>query len=250
MKESFLYAASIRVYEELNDFLPSGRRKRMFSYPFFGKPTVKDVIESLGIPHTEVDLILLNGESVSFDAHLSDGDRLSVYPRFESLDIRPLQRLRPEPLRETRFIVDVHLGKLARYLRMLGFDTFYDPALEDEQIIEKSLHEERIILTRDLGILKNSRVKHGYFVRQTKPKEQAREIVRRFDLKNKIFSFSRCLECNTPLQPLEKETAMEYLSPETLRYYDAFFFCPSCEKIYWEGSHFKKMSKFISGIIG
>lgn len=226
-------------------FCQAGGEKGCSPTRFFGKPTVKDVIESLGIPHTEVDLILLNGESVSFDAHLSDGDRLSVYPRFESLDIRPLQRLRPEPLREIRFIVDVHLGKLARYLRMLGFDTLYDLALGDEQIIEKSLHEERIILTRDLGILKNSRVKHGYFVRQTKPKEQAREIVKRFDLKNKIFSFSRCLECNTPLQPLEKEAALERLPRETLRYYDAFFFCPTCEKIYWEGSHFEKMSKLI-----
>ena len=244
MKEPYLYEALIRVYEELNDFLPSERRKQTFSYSFFGKPTVKDVIESLGIPHTEVDLVLLNGESVSFDAHLIDGDRLSVYPRFESLDIQPIQRLRPEPLRETRFIADVHLGKLARYLRMLGMDTLYDAGFDDERIMEKSIDEERIILTRDLGILKNSRVKHGYFVRHTQPKEQAREIVRRFELKNKISPFTLCLECNAPLKAVDKEKARErYL--EAYANYPDFFQCPLCERIYWKGAHYKKMSDLI-----
>jgi len=248
LKEDYLYGASIRFYEELNDFLPSERRKRSFSYSFFGKPTVKDVIESLGVPHTEVDLILLNGESVNFDAHLCDGDRLAVYPRFESLDIQPIQRLRPEPLRETRFITDVHLGKLARYLRMLGFDTLYDSFLEDEQIIEWSVEQKRIILTRDLGILKNHRVKHGYFVRSTDPKEQAHEIVRRFDLKDKIAPFSLCMECNVVLQPVEKEAIRVQLPPETERTFDIFFQCPSCQRIYWEGSHHEKMSDFIDFI--
>lgn len=248
MKEAYLYTTSIRVYEELNDFLPKQKRKKMFSHRFFGKPTVKDVIESLGIPHTEVDLILLNEESVGFEAHLSDGDRLAVYPRFESLDIQPVQHLRPKPLRESRFVLDVHLGKLARYLRMLGFDTLYDSALEDEQIIEKSVQEKRIILTRDLGILKNSQVLHGYFVRQTEPKKQVREIVQRFDLKSKIAPFTRCMECNTLLKRVEKAAIRERLPPEVERCFQTFFFCPSCQKIYWEGSHHEKMSSFIKFI--
>lgn len=248
MKEDCLYSAEIRFYQELNDFLPKHRREKMSIYRFLGKPTVKDVIESLGVPHTEVDLILLNGVSVAFNAHLRDGDRVAVYPRFESLDITPLIRLRPEPLREVRFITDVHLGKLARYLRMLGFDTLYDATFEDEEIIRRGIEENRIILTRDLGILKNNQVTHGYFLRHTDPKKQIREVVFRFDLKGKIAPFSRCLECNHPLKPVAKEAILERLSPDTGRYFETFFECPSCQKVFWEGSHHEKMTKLIKFI--
>ena len=120
-----MHKATFRFYEELNDFLPKEKRKKRFEHNFIDRASVKDVIESFGVPHTEVDLIIVNGESKNFSYIINDGDDISVYPVFESIDISNLQKLRPEPLREPKFILDVHLGTLARYLRMLGFDTNY-----------------------------------------------------------------------------------------------------------------------------
>lgn len=181
---------TIRFYEELNDFLHYSRRKKAFSFMLTGKRTIKDIIESLGVPHTEVDLILANQKPVQFDYHPEKDDFISVYPVFEAIDISSINLLRPRPLRETKFVLDVHLGTLARYLRLLGFDTYYRNNLKDEEIIDLSITEQRIILTRDLFILKNGKVTHGYFVRETNPKKQIVEIVRRFDLKDQFKSFS------------------------------------------------------------
>lgn len=155
-----------------------------------GKRTIKDIIESLGVPHTEVDLILANQKPVQFDYHPEKDDFISVYPVFEAIDISSINLLRPRPLRETKFVLDVHLGTLARYLRLLGFDTYYRNNLKDEEIIDLSITEQRIILTRDLFILKNGKVTHGYFVRETNPRKQIAEIVRRFDLEDQFKSFT------------------------------------------------------------
>lgn len=154
-------SAHFRFYEELNDFLPASRQKTEFVWHFRGKPSIKDAIESLGVPHTEVDLILINGRSVSFEHHLFDGDRISVYPVFESLDISPVSRLGRPPLRDPAFICDVHLGRLARLLRMLGFDTLYSTSYSDPQIVHIAGTQRRIILTRDRGVLKRKAVCRG-----------------------------------------------------------------------------------------
>ncbi|MGM0498034.1 MAG: Mut7-C RNAse domain-containing protein, partial [Bacteroidota bacterium] len=188
--------ASIRFYEELNDFLPKEKIKKDIVFHFFDQPTVKDIIESFGVPHTEVDLILVNGKSVEFDYHIKPQDRISVYPKFESLDIQEITKLRQRPLRNIKFILDVHLGKLAKYLRLLGFDTIYQNKMDDASIVNQSKTEHRIILTRDIGILKHNEVQHGYYVRSDDPKKQIKEIIQRFDLKDSIDPFSRCLECN------------------------------------------------------
>ncbi len=127
--------AEFRFYAELNDFLPPSKRLVPFSYPFEVSGSVKDMIESLGVPHTEVDLILANGESVGFSYLVRDGDRISVYPVFESIDIAPIVRVRPQPLRDPRFVLDTHLGRLASYLRMLGFDTLYQSDYQDEELL-------------------------------------------------------------------------------------------------------------------
>src|SRR5262249_31383318 len=153
--------ACFRFYAELNDFLPPGRRGVTFTYSFEGSPSIKDLIEALGVPHTEVDLILVNGESVDFAYRVREGDRISVYPVFESLDITPLLRVRPRPLRETRFVLDTHLGRLAAYLRLLGFDTLYRNDAGDDELARISSGEGRILLTRDRGLLKRSQVTHG-----------------------------------------------------------------------------------------
>ena len=194
----------LRFYEELNDFLVKDRKKIRFTHNYIDRASVKDIIESYGIPHTEIDLILVNGKSVGFDHLVSDGDDISVYPVFESLDITNVQHLRPEPLRNPKFIADVHLGRLARYLRMMGFDVIYKNDFDDKKIITLSLSERRAILTKDRGILKCNTVTHGYWIRSTQVKEQVIEVIKRFDLKNNIEEFSRCIDCNSALESIPK----------------------------------------------
>ncbi|MGB5893009.1 MAG: Mut7-C RNAse domain-containing protein [Ignavibacteriaceae bacterium] len=219
-----------RFYEELNDFLPEEKRKIRFTHNYIDRASVKDVIESFGVPHTEVDLILVNGKSVGFDYIISDGDDISVYPVFESLDITNVQHLRPNPLRNPKFIADVHLGKLARYLRMMGFDVLYKNDFDDDEIVNLSLLERRAILTKDRGILKRSEVTHGYWVRTTKVKEQVIEVTKRFDLKNIIKEFSRCIECNTLLIKTDKDKILRELPPRVAQSQEEFYRCPVCNK--------------------
>lgn len=236
--------AYFRFYAELNDFLPQERRFVTFTYPFDLSPSVKDAIEALGVPHTEVDLILANGESVDFSYVLRDDDRISVYPVFESIDITPLVRVRPRPLRQTRFVLDTHLGRLAVYLRMLGFDTLYRNDYRDEELARISSEERRILLTRDRGLLKRNAVTRGYCVRSTEPRQQLIEVLRRFDLFGSLAPFQRCLRCNGTLQPVRKEEVINRLPPRTRRYYDEFRICIRCGQIYWKGSHYQRMQRF------
>jgi uncharacterized protein with PIN domain len=237
-----------RFYAELNDFLSPEQRQFGFVHTVDRNPSVKDTIEALGVPHTEVDLILVNGESVDFAYLLQDGDRVSVYPVFEAIDITPLLRVRPQPLREIRFILDVHLGKLANYLRLFGFDTLYRNDYEDAQLAQISRSENRILLTRDKGLLKRSLVTHGYFLRQTNPKRQLREILRRFDLFNLIAPFKRCVNCNGSVHPVDKADIRDHVQSDTLQFYDIFYRCDFCEKIYWKGSHYPKMQAFVEEV--
>src|SRR5271157_3601208 len=203
--------ARFRFYAELNDFLPPERRFTEFPYQFLDVATVKDRIESFGVPHTEVDLILVNGQAVEFAWRVQDGDRVSVYPVFEAFDIAGLTRLRPEPLRDPRFVLDTHLGKLAAYLRLMGFDTLYRNCWTDEQLAQVSRDERRILLTRDVGLLKRGAVTHGYFVRETDARRQLGEVVRRFDLARLAKPFSRCMRCNAWLVPAAKEDVRSQL---------------------------------------
>lgn len=237
-----------RFYEELNDFLPAEKVKVEFKHKFRGKVSVKDIIQSFGIPHTEIDLILVNGESVGFDYILSDGDRISVYPVYESFDISNFQKLRPKPLRNPKFILDVHLGKLARLMRMCGFDTIYENDLEDEDIVRRSVKESRTILTRDIGILKRNRVEHGYWIRNTDPEKQILEVMNRFHLSRHLKEFSRCISCNYNLEAVEKDNYKEQIPEKAFKYYDKFYKCTGCSKIYWKGSHYDGMIKLIKKI--
>jgi uncharacterized protein with PIN domain len=240
--------ATFRFYEELNDFLPKKRRKISFTHSFVGNPSIKDVIESLGVSHAEIDLILVNGISVDFNYQLQDQDKVSVYPVFEAIDITPITHLRPRPLRDNKFILDSHLGRLAKYLRICGFDSLYENHFSDEQIVVCALQEQRIILTKDRGLLKNKRVTHGYWVRTTNPKQQLIEIITRFDLIGKIQFLIRCLLCNTKLVSIKKAEIQAKLPEKTIQYYDEFFLCPSCKRVYWKGSHYENMNGLIKFI--
>ena len=240
--------ADFRFYEELNDFLPRQYKKVCFEYCFNGCRSIKDMIEAIGVPHTEIDLILVNGKSVDFSYLVADGDHISVYPVFESIDISPLVRLRPQPLRSIRFILDLHLGKLARYLRLLGFDTYYNNNLDDASLAQRSADEQRILLTRDCGLLKRRIVTHGFYIRQIEPSLQVREVITRLDLFNSLQPFSRCLKCNGILKTVGKHEIVQALEPNTSRYFDHFRRCKMCGHIYWRGGHYERMLKFIQKI--
>jgi uncharacterized protein with PIN domain len=247
-KNTMMNQANFRFYAELNDFLPPWQRMREFTHTFANHPAIKDVIEALGIPHTEVELILVNSQSVNFSYLLQHQDRISVYPVFEAFDITSLLRVRPQPLRETRFILDVHLGKLATYLRLFGFDTWYRNDYEDAQLAQLACQAQRILLTRDIGLLKRSLVTHGYFLRETAPKQQLREVLQRFDLFRMAKPFQRCMICNGLIYPVDKNTISQQVPPATLKYYHSFYRCQSCQQIYWPGSHYQKMQAFIETI--
>jgi len=237
--------AEFRFYEELNDFLPPALRKIAFSYAFSGTPSVKDAIEAIGVPHTEVDLVLVDGESVDFTRRLAGGERVAVYPVFERLDIGPLTRLRALPLRQMRFVLDVHLGKLARWLRLLGFDAAYRNDHGDNAIIRLSLAESRIILTRDRGLLKHAAVTHGYWVRTTAPRRQLDEIVRVFDLRGSMRPFTRCLLCNGKLLPVAKDAVLDRLPPRVRAHCETFAQCEECAKVYWAGTHYERLRQLV-----
>jgi len=245
-----MLTATFRFYAELNDFLPVERCKVDFIYSFDRKASIKDCIESMGVPHTEVDMVLVNGVSVDFSYILTDQDRVSVYPVFELLDISDVTRLRPQPLREPRFVVDVNLGRLARYLRLLGFDTLYRNDYKDEDLVDISLGQGRILLTRDRSLLKHAAITHGCFVHNTEPLRQIEEVILRLDLASSATPFRRCIRCNGLLQPVEKGEIEERLPPLTRKYYEVFWMCGDCAQIYWKGAHYGKMMELVEELLG
>lgn len=238
----------LRAYAELNDFLPPDLRGTTVRRPLQPHQTVKDVVEAAGIPHTEIDLILENGESVGFAHRPTAGSRLAVYPVFETLDIAPMTRLRPEPLRDPRFVVDVHLGRLARLLRLVGFDTRWDRNVDDEILAGISRDERRILLTHDRGLLKRRDVTHGLFVRSDQPAEQVIEVLRRLDLRGRMAPFTRCLRCGAELADVPKAEVLDRLEPLTRRHFEEFRRCVACEQIYWPGSHHDRLADLVRHI--
>lgn len=204
---------------------------------------MKDVIQAHGIPHTEVDVILISGEEVLFNRPLSDGENIEIFPA--GSPVHSSIHLTPQFPKERRFICDVHLGSLARFLRMAGFDTDYQNDFDDDEIVEIAQKENRIILTRDRGILMRNAVKYGYLLRSTDPHTQQEEIFRRFALSSRTAPFTRCMKCNGELISVKKATIVHRLQPDTIQGFDQFTLCNSCNQIYWRGSHFQKMLKRI-----
>ena len=194
------------------------------------------------------DLILVNGKSVNFSYHLSHDDYVSVYPVFESLDISQATHLRAVPLRVPKFVLDVHLGKLTKKLRMLGFDSLYRNDYADAELVHVAAAEERIILTRDIGPLKIGEVERGYWIRSQLYKDQLIEVLDRFDLYYSIRPFYRCMICNGIIKGVPEEEVIEELQPLTRKYYHEFFRCTSCKTVYWKGSHYQRMIRYISEI--
>lgn len=240
------FPVRLRFYEELGFFLPAERRQREFTRELNFSTSVKDLIESCGVPHTEVDLILANGHSVDFGYRMQPGDRVSVYPVFESIDISRVTRLQERPLRDPRFVADVHLGRLARNLRLLGFDVAWRNDADDRALIDQMRREERCLLTRDRRLLMSRHVEKGYCVRSDQHREQTAEVVRRFDLAERAVPFSRCPRCNGTLRAVAKEEIEQELEPLTRLHYHEFVRCDDCGKLYWEGSHMDRLRKLLT----
>ena len=232
----------LRVYGELNRHLASGRGRR-FEQTIDAGCGVGEMLAGLGVPAAAVDLVLVNGQSVDFHQPLADGDRVSVYPAFEALDIGPVSRLPGRPLRSVRFVADVHLGRLAYYLRLLGFDARYETDAADAELLAVSRRQRRILLSRDRALLDDPALWRGYRVRETAPRRQVAEVLARFDLYRLAAPLTRCLVCNTPLRPLAPAQAAQRLVDDIGSRYRTFQECPGCGRIYWRGSHYRNLRR-------
>ena len=243
-------SAVFRFYAELKDFLPSDDPVPERFYRFQGKPSVKDAIEAQGIPHTEVGLILVGNSPVDFGHHLREGERIAVYPEFKGIEIPGTALLR-EPLgRDVRFVLDVHLGKLARWLRLCGFDAVYRNDFDDAEVAGIASGENRVALTRDRRLLFRREIEHGYWVRSGRPDDQVAEVLSRYRLENRICLFQRCLQCNGLIRPVSKPEVYDRLEPLTRVHFHSFRQCTQCGKVYWKGSHYDRMMEKLRKVLG
>jgi hypothetical protein len=227
--------ATFRFEGYLNVFLPHRHRDQAFAYAFDGQRSVKDMIEAVGVPHTEVGLILANNAAVPLTYHVQTGDVVVV---------RPAEIVPTPP--DLRFVADVHLGRLVSYLRLLGFDTLYPDDYRDEELARISDEEQRILLTRDIGLLKRSIVRYGTFVHKTDPRAQLEEIITRYRLVAHLRIFTRCTTCNGVLIAVSKADVLHRLEHFTTQHYEAFSICQKCDKIFWRGSHYRHMRQFLA----
>lgn len=229
---------SIRFHGRLNAFLKTRERGRRFEYEIAGRPGLLDVIQALGVPHPEAGEIHAGARKVTLRYRIREGDRISVRPRRDKARAKP------------SFILDVHLGRLARYLRLLGFDCLYENSYEDHRIVELAAQSGRIVLTRDVGLLKHCRIKKGYWLRSTVSTEQAREVLERFGAFRFVRPFSRCMACGGKLRNVEKKEVEGRLPSSAKQNHDRFRLCAACGKIYWQGSHYKRLGEVIHFVRG
>ena len=233
----------LNFHRDLDFFLGSKSRGRIVRRILREKTSIKDVIESCGVPHPEVDAILVNGQAVGFDHTLLKDATVDVFPVAHHDTVSTDKHLQHSGIES--FVVDGHLGRLTRNLRLLGFDVAYDQRADDRQLLEIMARENRALLTRDKRLLMHSIVQHGYFPRSQSAEEQTIEVIRRFALLELIAPFTRCSRCNAPLEDAAKADILERLEPLTKLYYQKFRLCPGCGQIYWSGSHFAKLQKRI-----
>ncbi len=240
-----MVCATFRFYGNLNDFLPRDRRQRDIAARCARMATTKHMIEALGVPHTEVELVLVNGEGAGLDLLLEEGDRVAVYPRFTRFDVGSLAPAPMLPAGRIRFVADAHLGGLARLLRMAGFDTIYDNGLRDDQVEALAADEERVVLTRDRELLKRRTIAYGCYVRALKAEDQLREVFERLGLADRARPFTRCLHDNAPLHAIGKAEVLERLPPMVAACQDGFSTCDVCRRVYWKGTHWQRMSRVL-----
>lgn len=227
---------------------PDNREQGTIDHQINRQPSVKDLIESLRVPHPEIGRITVNGNEVDFSYRVQDGECITVSPLTPPVDPCTPHILRPEPLPKIRFLVDVNVGRLCSLLRMAGFDTLYFPKKEDNQLADIVARKKCILLSRDIGLLKRKKIMHGHYVWNQEPKDQLREVLRLYNLQNRLKPFSRCMRCNALLVSVKKEKIRDRLEPLTKKYYKIFYLCPGCDQIYWSGSHKKGMESVLRAV--
>ncbi len=237
---------TIRLYGDLASLAPDADNDGAVEVPVGGRRSVKDAVEATGVPHTEVDLLVVDGDVVDFGAQVGAGDRVAAYPPLHSLDVE--SPVRPPPLPEPRFILDVHLGRLAGQLRLLGLDVEYHNDRGDAELARRAAAGPRWLLTRDRGLLMRAAVTHGYLVRTTDPDEQLLEVARRFRLTPHLRPFQRCAHCNGMLEDVPKEAIAHRLEPGTRREHDTFRRCTGCGQLYWAGSHLPSIEALLERV--
>ena len=236
--------AFFRFYGALNDFLPPGRRRTRLMCRFRYPTSIKDLIESLGVPHPEVERLTVNGELVDFHYIVGDGDRIAAYPPFHTLDLGETGRLVPTLSGPPRFVADVHVGRLAAYLRLAGFDTQYRNDAPDVELAISAAND-RVLLTRDVELLKRSAVTRGHYVRHTQPGRQLVEVLRRFECAVAAHPFTRCPRCNGMLWVTDKARVAHLVPPRTRASHELFSQCTACAAVYWQGSHYERIERFL-----
>lgn len=258
-----MFAVELTFYGVLATFLRRGWRENgdIVRRTLAVKTAVKDVIEACGVPHPEVDLIVVtdgedggNPRAVDFAWAVQAPTRMHVYGVPAPADVLP-HAPRLQGGAPPRFVADGHLGKLARNLRLLGLDTAYERDADDPRLLEIMVADDRVLLTRDRPLLMHGIVRHGYCPRSDESEEQTREVLRRFGLKENgagLAPFCRCLHCNGLLETVDKSEVLAPLAAEplTLRYYDEFRRCPGCQRIYWPGTHTQKLASLVARLLG
>jgi len=229
--------ATFLFFGRLNDFLSRDQREQIITVHFRERQSVKHLAESLGVPHPEIGRVQVNGQEEPLNIITKDRDHVEIHPVADGYPDDP------------RYVLDIHLGRLAAYLRMLGFDCVYETTYDDSKLAEIAQQEGRILLSRDRRLLMRKSVADGYCLRSLDSLEQLREVVQRFDLADRVIPFHRCLRCNHLLEPVRKEDVLDRLEPLTKQYFDEFHICPACGQIYWKGSHYAKMQKIVREII-
>jgi len=237
------FTVRLNFHGDLDFFLGAKTRGRIVERNLSEKTSLKDVIESCGVPHPEVDMILVNGQAVGFAHGVADDAEVEVFPAGNKRMYQTEKRLQTTEV--SKFVADGHLGRLTRNLRLLGFDVAYDQRADDGQLLDVMARQNRALLTRDRRLLMHAIVRHGYSPRSQNAEEQTIEVIRRFNLSELIAPFTRCLRCNVPLEAAAKADVIEKLEPLTKIHYKQFSRCTGCGRIYWSGSHFEKLKKRI-----
>lgn len=242
-----LYQATILFYGCCADFVHAKDNRDQVNYRFDDRPAIKDVVEAIGVPHPEVGGLRINNQWVGFDYLLMNGDVVEVFPNPCTISSRPLP-FKPE--HRPCFLLDVHLGGLARYLRMAGFDCLYQSQHDygDALLATLAATNDYILLTRDIGLLKRGKVKYGRWVRQILPEQQFKEIVQHYQLVSEFRPFSRCIKCNGQITSVKKQQVAERIPPRILEEQNEFSQCQSCQQIYWKGSHFDKIQQMLAQV--
>ena len=244
-----MVSITVRCYAELNDFLLPDQRFCDFCISIPDNSTITTLISKIGIHNNLIDYVLVNGNSSGFSHTLNENDRVTLYPIFETFDISSITKVRDHALRQPKFILDVHLGKLVNHLRMLGFDTLYKNNYTNDVLISISVDEKRTLLTRSEPLLKSDIITHRYRVINEDPRLQLIEVLEHFDLYTLMDPFTRCIACNSLLKNVEKEIIISKIPLSIKEWCNEFQLCGSCDRIYWKGSHYQRMNAFIKNVL-